>query len=335
MNSPWFPDRKLPQAKRFMFDSVQEEPALQAGLFDGFDVNYTQLSTGKFQGRVSSAHLGQISIYVEYTNRSIEKQIKVSPNEFAFFLLLDGKDPTYSYGVSKPEDWVHVVPPNGETILVCPENTVVLMFAVNRNALIYNEGLMAEASHWLINLEERGEYLKSKDLHERLRTNILSARDSAGQAKTPRARATINQATIFTIAYALTMEWLKQDSFTVHQRTAAFERYQQARKLLLEELLLDELRSTEKNESGALAELGSRRSIELAFAKHVFMGPLAYHRVVRLHSVRRKLMEKGRQDQNIGDIASEEGFWDWSKFSIYYRKQFGELPSQTRKRLRR
>ena len=117
-----------------MFDSVHEEPALQAGLFDGFDVNYTQLSYGKFKGRVSSAHLGQVSIYVEYANQALEKQLKVSPYEFAFFLLLDGKDPSYSYGISKSEDWVHVVPPNGETILVCPKDTVLLTFTVSRNA---------------------------------------------------------------------------------------------------------------------------------------------------------------------------------------------------------
>ena len=335
MNSAWFPNRKLAQTRRFMFDSVQEELNQQAGLFDGFDVLYTQLSSGKFKGRVSSAHLGQISIYVELSNQAIEKQIKVSPNDFAFFLLLDDKDASYSYGIPKSKDWVHIVPPNGETILVCPADTVVLLFAINRQALLYNEGLMAEASHWLTNLEERGEYLKSKDLADRLRTNMLSALDSAGQAKTPRARTTINQATVFTVAYALSMEWLKQDSFSVHQRTAAFERYQQARKLLLDKLLLDELRSPDSKQTGALAELGSRRSIELAFAKHVFMGPLAYHRVVRLHNVRRKLMEKRSRDRNIGDLASEEGFWDWSKFSIYYRKQFGELPSETRKRLGR
>lgn len=315
-----------------MFDSMQEELNQQAGLFDSFDAHYTQLSSGRFKGRVTSAHLGQISIYVEFTNQSVEKQIKASPTDFAFFLLLDDNDPTYSYGVPKTKDWVHVVPPNGETVIVCPVEAVVLVITINRHALIYNEGLMAEASHWLINLEKRGEYLKSADLADRLKTNILSALDSAAQAKTPRARTTINQATVFTLAYALTMEWLKQDDFSVHQRTAAFERYQQARKLLLEEMLLDELRSPEKKESGVLAELGSRRSIELAFAKHVFMGPLAYHRVVRLHSVRRKLMERGRKEQSIGDIASEEGFWDWSKFSIYYRRQFGELPSETRKR---
>ena len=85
--------------------------------------------------------------------------------------------------------------------------------------------------------------------------------------------------------------------------------------------------------SGALRELGSQRSLEKAFSDFAFMGPLAYLRVARLHNARRKLLDPGRTDQSIGDIAAEEGFWDWSRFTSYYRRQFGELPSRTRERV--
>ncbi|WP_422038640.1 helix-turn-helix domain-containing protein [Roseibium sp.] len=55
-----------------------------------------------------------------------------------------------------------------------------------------------------------------------------------------------------------------------------------------------------------------------------------YLRVLRLNRARRKVGDRAFSGQSIGDIAAEEGFWDWSRFTNYYRRQFGELPSETR-----
>ncbi|WP_422041773.1 helix-turn-helix domain-containing protein [Roseibium sp.] len=60
------------------------------------------------------------------------------------------------------------------------------------------------------------------------------------------------------------------------------------------------------------------------------MGPLSYARLVRLHNARQKLRDGKFDRESIGNIAAQEGFWEWSRFTSYYGKHFGELPSQTR-----
>jgi AraC family ethanolamine operon transcriptional activator len=43
-------------------------------------------------------------------------------------------------------------------------------------------------------------------------------------------------------------------------------------------------------------------------------------------------MSEGSDKVSIGVIAARHGIWHWSRFSLYYRVLFGELPSQTRVR---
>jgi AraC family ethanolamine operon transcriptional activator len=46
-------------------------------------------------------------------------------------------------------------------------------------------------------------------------------------------------------------------------------------------------------------------------------------------------MSEGSDKVSIGVIAARHGIWHWSRFSLYYRVLFGELPSQTRVRRER
>ena len=79
------------------------------------------------------------------------------------------------------------------------------------------------------------------------------------------------------------------------------------------------------------AELGvSGRSLRLAFKEMFGMSAIAYHQILRLHAIRDVLKTAESEAFSIGQIASRFGFEHAGKFSGYYRRQFGELPSQTR-----
>ncbi|MCP4318219.1 MAG: AraC family transcriptional regulator [Hyphomicrobiales bacterium] len=77
----------------------------------------------------------------------------------------------------------------------------------------------------------------------------------------------------------------------------------------------------------------SERAIQLAFARREDMSPTRYLRTIRLNQVRRMLLSASLSDQSIGDLAARGGFWNWSRFSQSYKDQFGELPSETRRRV--
>lgn len=74
----------------------------------------------------------------------------------------------------------------------------------------------------------------------------------------------------------------------------------------------------------------SSRMVQLAFQKYRHCTPMEFLRNLRLESVRRKL--KGVGYGGIPKIAMEHGFLHLGRFAEYYRKRFGENPSETVKK---
>jgi len=73
---------------------------------------------------------------------------------------------------------------------------------------------------------------------------------------------------------------------------------------------------------------GSRRTLEYAFQERFGLSPKAYLLARRLDGVRTEL----RQDHDapsVTRIANRWGFHHLSRFAAFYRRQFGELPSET------
>lgn len=98
-----------------------------------------------------------------------------------------------------------------------------------------------------------------------------------------------------------------------------------------------DMRDTISARTGATASLNalatsrnlSRRTIENAFRAGAGVGPREYADLIRLNSIRRELIVS---DESIGDVVARYGIWHLSRFAQNYRRAFGELPSQTRKR---
>jgi AraC-like DNA-binding protein len=72
----------------------------------------------------------------------------------------------------------------------------------------------------------------------------------------------------------------------------------------------------------------SWRTLDYAFRDRFDLTPKQYLQAVRLQRVRRDLLRKS-PDSSISDIAANWGFWHMGQFAAIYRRQFGELPSET------
>jgi AraC family transcriptional regulator, ethanolamine operon transcriptional activator len=78
------------------------------------------------------------------------------------------------------------------------------------------------------------------------------------------------------------------------------------------------------------AALGvSGRTLRLAFREQFGLGPMAYFQTLRLNAVRAVLKAGDPASLSVAAIAREFGFTHLGKFAGYYRRLFGELPSQT------
>lgn len=72
----------------------------------------------------------------------------------------------------------------------------------------------------------------------------------------------------------------------------------------------------------------SPRTLEYAFYDNFRLSPLAYVRALRLQGARHALLRRG-DGAGVSEIALEYGFTHLGKFSVDYRRMFGERPSET------
>ena len=72
----------------------------------------------------------------------------------------------------------------------------------------------------------------------------------------------------------------------------------------------------------------SERTLRYAFRELLGVSPKRYLQAHRLHGVRRDLRDAAA-GMRIADVANRWGFWHMGQFAADYRRQFGELPSET------
>jgi AraC family transcriptional regulator, ethanolamine operon transcriptional activator len=75
----------------------------------------------------------------------------------------------------------------------------------------------------------------------------------------------------------------------------------------------------------------SSRTLRYSFEAVLGVSPMRYVLARRLDLVRRELLS-AEDDVMIEAVAVRNGFWHLGRFASYYRKTFGERPSETRSR---
>lgn len=77
----------------------------------------------------------------------------------------------------------------------------------------------------------------------------------------------------------------------------------------------------------------SWRTLDYAFRERFGVTPKQYLQATRLQQVRGELY-RSAPDTSVSEIAARWGFWHMGQFAADYRRQFGELPSETLRRTR-
>ncbi|QKC87504.1 AraC family transcriptional regulator [Mesorhizobium sp. NZP2234] len=74
----------------------------------------------------------------------------------------------------------------------------------------------------------------------------------------------------------------------------------------------------------------SRRTLHRAFQHSLGLGPVAYLRLRRLADVHRMLTVADAAPAGVTQAALDYGFTDLGRFAAFYKRIFGEVPSETR-----
>ena len=79
----------------------------------------------------------------------------------------------------------------------------------------------------------------------------------------------------------------------------------------------------------------SERNLRRAFQTVYGTSPKRYMLTERLNAVRRELGDTSNHTAKVTDVAARYGFSELGRFAGYYRKVYGESPSDTLRRTRR
>ena len=82
------------------------------------------------------------------------------------------------------------------------------------------------------------------------------------------------------------------------------------------------------------AHNANRNSVQRGFHELYGMGAVEYHKLFRIHQVRKYLRKNGTVSTNLVDIIGMYGFYHSGRFSQYYKRTFGILPSKERRELK-
>lgn len=317
---------EAPAAKNFSCSDLEQF----SNLFDGLNLECIQLSPGKFGGNVTVAPMKEASIHISHCVQALEMRMKVDPDKFVLCICLTEDSDGLVFGTRDPGSWVFLLPPEGRAAMPAPENCTLVTMSFNSKAIFESEFLDVDARNWFSETRQEGTFLRSKHLASRVKEDVTLAvlgAETGSAIENQKQDQSVCQAMLSSIMSAFSLEWRVHSGFEVDRRTTATDRFFRARHLICEHdfTIGDDL-------NNVLSRLGSGRSVEQAFASHVKMGPHSYARAIRLHNARRRLLDSSKSGESVGNIAAREGFWDCSRFALYYRKYFGEQPSETRKK---
>lgn len=74
------------------------------------------------------------------------------------------------------------------------------------------------------------------------------------------------------------------------------------------------------------------RTLLRAFQESFGVSPKRYLLLQELHVVRRELRNAAHEEAKVTDVLTRHGIWEMGRFAARYRRQFGELPSETLRR---
>ncbi len=109
-----------------------------------------------------------------------------------------------------------------------------------------------------------------------------------------------------------------------HQRIAVMQRFEQ---------VLNESEGQPRYVAEICAAIGvAERTLRLHCLEHLGLSPHRYLWLRRMYQARQALSLADATATNVSTIATDHGFWEFGRFSVAYRKLFGETPSATLRR---
>lgn len=292
----------------------------------GWNQVYDQLSKGRFHGQVTEALIGDVQLFEEKTSQAV---FETGPGRtgvvaLGVFAHLDGEARWRGHTVGM--DHVTALSDHATLELRTPPNCTMMSVTVPVSMLpVEDEQMRVDAASLLASADN---YVHNPafaaTLRHRLSIALLTMTYQPYQLALSEARDQLVSELVGLVDEYLCLA-------TNGDGTA------DARKAL--QVVARARDYIEANPDRPVTVLDlcqrtftSRRTLQYCFTQVIGMSPAAYLKIVRLNGLHRDLMNS-RGARTIGDMAARWGFWHLSQLSVDYKGLFGELPSETVKRV--
>ena len=300
-----------------------------AGNLGKWDQYYDQLSSGSFKGTLSEVWIGDMQIFREVTTQSVVEQGQAwaGARLFGVPMAMSGSgsfcdrplrgDSIFSFG------------PGSEFSLHSPKEFDVVGIAIKEDDYQQVVASLEEAGSKRM-LSDRPTVMRCHSGLAELRLFLDSLfdvlDDNSAILSHPTVQKTVSSALVGHICDSVQ---------TASDMPAPLPTYQ-ARKAFVElarRYVLNNLHDTVTIAELCEALKTSRRTIQYCFKEVLNTNPVQYLRAIRLNNVRRELRNGDRGVTRVQDVAARWGFWHLSHFANDYRAMFGELPSDTLRKM--
>jgi len=296
----------------------------QAASFDGWAVDYAQLSTGTFRGSNRQVDLGGIELILEDANQVLAQCGSVRPGTFVFGVPLS-EAPDMSFN---GRTWQRSIAASkgGREFSVRASAAAMLLVSVDQDLL---EGHLHQQGRELRDPFRRGlMFLDEAPLFQRFTRQLSQAMVQCHQPAFQTAHAQcwsdLREALLDLIVEVIdAFDGRDRLSLAEQNKVSVVHRARQHIKAHIDE----PLQVIDICQALSL----SRRTLQQSFQDVLGVNPQAYLRAHRLNGARHALL-RGEPGTQVKDVVARWGFWHLSRFSAEYRALFGELPSDTLKR---
>lgn len=294
----------------------------QASYLLGWNQNYSQVSAGSFKGFISEVHLGDMSLFWEFTSQRLYQNGMLSDETIAIGVPLNSIENGMFCGVPCEQQSVHVYSGRNGFEFISPQNLLIGLIVVNRHKLMH---LLSADDQYFLSIKCRRAHISK--ISSQAYLNLVNFFKSTIQIIQPNPSITKN--THFCHELTCTAMMLVTDSL-LNNIEPNQNLPHKSWKVLADAREIVNFRQENPISVAELCESlsMSRRSLQYHFEQAVHTSPVAYLRAERLNGVRHML----KTANSVTEAATHWGFWHFGHFSHEYKIMFGELPSVTFKR---
>ena len=286
----------------------------------GWNLQYQQMSAGRFSGRLYQIHLPELVLLREDSNTALHQRGRLDSDAYGFATALTDSADLFFNGRQVPAH--AIMCGKGDVLdLYTPPQFSLLAVCVKRSLLqpLWERMYQKPLAHWL---EQQLVLQTTPAKMQALRDTQLAVLDYciANPQLQPEAPA------LRQLRDDILIEWIE----AIPPQVDTSDLVSLSRKKKLVDRACEAMLS-HADEPLSILEIcrsvgSSRRKLNVCFQDVLGTTPVKYLRTLRLNGAHRALLAAGPND-TVQNIASHWGFWHLSQFAVDYKKLFGELPS--------